>query len=297
MKLQLLIGAIISLIFLYFSISGVHLDELLDLLSHTHWIYILPIIAFILLGFLLRSLRWHFLLRSIKHISIYRLWSLETVGYAISNIYPARLGEFVRAYMLGKYETISGFQTFASIVIERILDGITVLLLFAFILLSFKLPGKADRINIKYLGHISLPQLGFLALSFYLLLILFLIWAYIDRNRAMRMVRAFFGILPLRFREKPVHLIEQFINGLSIIKQPTNLFIALFLSIVLWFSIIYSADLTFRAHAKRHIWLASLLCLKLGYSAACSHINGSCSTWEYWNCPVWLHPCIKHIQY
>ncbi|MBN1232065.1 MAG: flippase-like domain-containing protein [Candidatus Coatesbacteria bacterium] len=245
MRIQLIVGLIISILFLYISLNGVQLDKLLILIKSSHWEYIPILVIVVLLGFLIRSVRWFYLLRSIKEIRIRKLLSFELIGYAVSNIYPARLGEFVRAYLLGKHEGISGSSALASIVIERVLDGIMVLFLFTLILTFFKLPSGVDRINIKFLGHISLPQLGILALSFYILVISFLVLAYINKPKALKIIEFSSRFLPQKIYQKVSDFMGKFIDGLSVIKEPFNILKALFYTLLLWIVVIYSAELTF----------------------------------------------------
>jgi len=57
------------------------------------------------------------------------------IGFAFNGIFPARAGEFARAYVLGKKEKMKFSAAFATVVVERIFDGLTMLFLFAITLM------------------------------------------------------------------------------------------------------------------------------------------------------------------
>ena len=98
-------------------------------------------IASIFLRFWLTAIRWQVLLRPVKRVGIHRLFAITMIGFMANNVLPARLGEFVRAYALGRSEALPPSLPFATIVIERIFDGFT-LLLFLVGGLSFLQPSR-----------------------------------------------------------------------------------------------------------------------------------------------------------
>ena len=57
-----------------------------------------------------------------------------------NNVLPARLGEFVRAYILAQREGLQTPAVFASLVIDRLFDGFTVMLILLFTLFTLRLP-------------------------------------------------------------------------------------------------------------------------------------------------------------
>ena len=69
------------------------------------------------------------MLRSVKVISIWRMTKFVIIGFMCNNILPARLGEFARALVIANKEEISARSSFASVVLERVFDGVTIVLL------------------------------------------------------------------------------------------------------------------------------------------------------------------------
>lgn len=88
-------------------------------------------------GFVVRAYGWKFLLVPVERLSGWRLFSPVAIGYMANNLLPARLGEFARAYVVGRRENVSKSAALATIMIERIFDGLTLLLILATISVFF----------------------------------------------------------------------------------------------------------------------------------------------------------------
>jgi uncharacterized protein (TIRG00374 family) len=122
------IGVGLSLVLLGVAFRGVHVEDLARSLREVRLFWLLPVLLSVFVRFWLTALRWHVILRPTKAIGIHRLFGVTMIGFMANNILPARMGEFVRAYALGKVETLSIPLAFATIVVERVFDGFTLLL-------------------------------------------------------------------------------------------------------------------------------------------------------------------------
>jgi hypothetical protein len=129
MKRNLIIGAIVSGVFLFLALRGIEWDVLWRVLGRTQAARILPALAAGLLSCFFRAYRWRFMLLPIKPIPTVRLFSATMIGLMANNLLPARLGEIVRAHVLGRREQISRTASFATIVYERIVDVFSLLVL------------------------------------------------------------------------------------------------------------------------------------------------------------------------
>ena len=147
---QLLIGLAIALVALYYTLHNVSLDELVVSFQDIDLIYILPSIGFILLSYVGRAYRWQVLLRPFKQIPVKDIYAPLMIGF-MGNILPARAGEFLRAYLLGKKHGITFAGTFSTIIVERLFDLIFLLMLFAWVFVV-----KVDMFD---------PQLSFSGVS------------------------------------------------------------------------------------------------------------------------------------
>src|SRR6476659_4801390 len=79
----------------------------------------------------IRSYRWQYLLEPLGSTSFGNAFRATVVGFAASSVLPARAGEVIRPYFLSRQENLSATGAFATIILERVLDMITVLVLLA----------------------------------------------------------------------------------------------------------------------------------------------------------------------
>lgn len=133
---QLLIGLLISAFFIYLALPGLHLTEVLVSLQTANYWWILPGVAVYFVGLWARSWRWHYTLRHLKAVPLVRLFPLICIGYFGNNVYPFRAGEVIRSYVLKQQEDIAISSSLATVLIERVFDGL-VMLLFVFLALPF----------------------------------------------------------------------------------------------------------------------------------------------------------------
>jgi len=96
-----LIGLAITAGALYYTLRNISLDELIVSFKEAELVYILPAFAIILLTYVVRAYRWQILLRPFKQIPINEIYAPLMIGF-MGNILPARAGEFLRAYLVGK---------------------------------------------------------------------------------------------------------------------------------------------------------------------------------------------------
>ena len=129
---QLLIGVVIAVGALYYTLRNVSMDELITSFKDIDLIYILPAIVLTLLSYVTRAYRWQILLRPFKEIPISDIYAPLMIGF-MGNILPARAGEFLRAYLVGKKHGITFAGAFSSIIVERLFDLIILLMLFVWV--------------------------------------------------------------------------------------------------------------------------------------------------------------------
>lgn len=124
MKRNLLVwlGWAISFVFLYFVLRGLNWSSVLEAFTKVSLLTPMIMIGVYLLGFILRSWRWKLLLP--LGVPIGDSLGSVVLGYAANNILPARLGEFVRAQAIGNKCQISRSLALASILVERVFDGL-----------------------------------------------------------------------------------------------------------------------------------------------------------------------------
>src|SRR5687768_7265939 len=93
--------------------------------------WLIPSVATYFVAVLARTWRWDYMLRPLKHIPVRRLFPVVVIGYMGNNVYPLRAGELLRSYVLRRREGVPMSASLATVVVERVFDGL-VMLIFVF---------------------------------------------------------------------------------------------------------------------------------------------------------------------
>lgn len=181
----------------------------------------------------LRALRWQYLLLPIGRVRFAAALTTTLIGFAATALLPARAGELLRPYMLARKEGLSATATFATVIVERLLDTLTVLVLFAAYLLAFD-PGTA-RADEATFGQVKVG--GALAAGACLAALTLLFFIAGKPALLERVEAVLTRLLPDRLAARLSRLLRMFADGLAIVRQPRRLFAALVLSVPLWLSI------------------------------------------------------------
>ena len=127
----------VSVAFLALVFWSIDFDEFLDAFAEANYLWLIPAVIVYFLAFTLRAWRWQSLLAHLGGVTLGRSYFVATIGYAANNVLPLRLGEFVRAYLLRRNPGLDMTASLATIAVERILDGLTLLLWLGIGLLFF----------------------------------------------------------------------------------------------------------------------------------------------------------------
>ncbi len=147
MKWKFWLGLLISVAFLYIAFHNVDLSLLYLSIQSTNILFFIPIVALTFFFYFIRALRWFHLLEPIKKIGLFSLFSSTVIGFAANCVFPARLGEFIRANHIGRMENISKSSSLATIVIERLFDVFTILLMVLLVILFNDFPSEWKSIE------------------------------------------------------------------------------------------------------------------------------------------------------
>jgi hypothetical protein len=221
MKRKLFIGIAVSGLFLFLALRDIQWEDFGAVFRDVDYWPLALCVVFTMLGHFSRSVRWKFMLTTVKRIGIANLWSATAIAFMFNNVLPARLGEFVRAYAIGKSEGISKSAAFATIVYERVVDVFTLIVLLWFCLLRVEGPSWLQRSGVILI-----------VFNVALLLVLFMLFRY--RERSTRIVRALSRPLPARLSDKLVWMVDSFSAGLGVLADRSALLPVVLLSIPVW---------------------------------------------------------------
>ena len=123
-KARLWIGIGISVIALAFAFRQVDFGGVWAALAGVNLWLLAASLAPLVLFLVLRAYRWRLLFYPQRGLRIRNLLAVINIGYLLSNIFPARLGDVARAYLIGETEEVSRAEAFSTVVAERVLDAL-----------------------------------------------------------------------------------------------------------------------------------------------------------------------------
>ena len=228
-KWQFWVGVLISVVFVWLSLRGLRLSDFWDAVKGANYWWLLPGIAVYFVGVWIRAWRWHYLLGPIKKIPTRTMFPITTIGYMGNNVYPARAGEVLRAVLLKRKEGVAVSASLATIIVERIFDGV-VMLGFVFI----NLPELARLTSASgFVGNIQ--QVALIGTGIFLgALAVFLLAAMFPQVTSRAAAWFIDRLLPERLRERALGLVHRFLDGLAALRSPFNVLMIFFTSVIIW---------------------------------------------------------------
>ena len=221
---RLLGGVVLTGFFLWLALGNVELAAVQDALRSARYGFLLPAAGCSAAGYCLRTLRWQRILAPTKWIPFGRLFPVLMTGFATNNLLPARIGEFVRAYLLGSKEGLSRSLALATIVVERVCDGLTLIALMTVTLILFPLSVTDPRLRIVE---------GSAALLFGTATVL-LVVLLLRPGPILALARSLLRPLPHTLAERIVGLLDAFVAGLGALQHPAALVRIAGLSLLIW---------------------------------------------------------------
>ena len=283
MRTKLLITTLISLFFLYLFVYQVDLQgwlqgestlwqalfgntrinwsDLWTTLGDVDLRFLGGAVLLFVISVLIRTWRWQLLVRPVKPTGFHLLFAVLNIGYMANNLLPFRLGELIRAHLLGKEAGISRVSALATVIVERVLDMLGLLLLICLTLLLFRFPAGTIRADVTI-------GLGVMVL----LLLILLLSSIFLRRTTRRLVFAVTEILSRRWRKKILKVTDAFLDGLEILRSAGHYFSLFSSSVLMWGCYLGISWLTFYAFGlnsssypqlQGNLILASLVVLTL----------------------------------
>ncbi len=220
--------------FIWLAARGVDFSEVGRTFGQVNYFWVFVSVATNLFSCWLRAVRWQYLMKPVADLPVYRLYTVMMMSFMVNNLLPFRLGEFMRAIPLKRNEGISLSATMGSVVIERVIDVITLMLIFGLCLILFPFPAWIQSGSLLIL---------------IIIIISIVIWYYLVHHTEQTLV--FFGKLTKRLPEKKGHRLNEmlgsFISGMSMIKSLKSHVVILVQSMLIWFTYMISFYLMFLA--------------------------------------------------
>ena len=226
--LRVTLELLISGTLLYFALRGLRLDDVWGAMQDAQYLWLVPGVAVYFIGVWVRAWRWHYLLRPLKRVPTRVMFPIVAIGYMGNNIYPARAGEILRAVVLKRREDIPVSASLATIIIERIFDGVVML---AFVFLNLSELARLTQ-DSGFLGNIQdLALIG--AAAFLGALAVFMLAAMFP-TVTQKWVNRILSLLPEKWTGRVQPVVERFLTGLEALRSPRDALMVLLTSAIIW---------------------------------------------------------------
>jgi len=224
--LTFLLSLAVTALFLALALSRVDFGKLGRALASADYRLVALAACCTLSGYVLRTARWQCLLTPTKRIPITRLFPVLVIGFALNNLLPGRPGEFARAYWLGKREHLSKTLGMATVIVERVADGIA---LIAFLLLA---------LAASALLHLDLPPiaetLAALATVLFGVALAGLLFLLLREQLALSLFQRVTRVLPHALAARLERMLGSFVVGLHSLKSARDVAAIALLSLGVW---------------------------------------------------------------
>jgi hypothetical protein len=238
---KLWFGIAVSLFFMALLFKKIDFKLLGEALRSADYRFVFLATCCTFVSYFLRAVRWRYLLISEKIIPLSSLYSATIIGYMANNLLPARLGEFVRAHSLAQREQLKTPAVFASLVIDRLFDGFTVLLMLLLTLYTIELPvGMED-------AALALRGGGVIMFLLYCAVMLFLYLLKLHTMRTLSTVGYVMKPFPKRFSDTLIPLLGSFIGGIRLSPRKRHFAAVSVASATIWLFCLLSVDMTLRS--------------------------------------------------
>jgi len=216
-----LLGLGLTVVFLVLAFQRVDLAGFLDELKSVNYLWLVPSALCTLGGYLLRTVRWRVILSGAARAPVSTLFPVLIMGFATNNLLPGRLGEFWRAYLLGRKRNVRKTFALASVVVERVFDGLTLIALLWLVSAAIHLPGWGQQIEVLSAAIFVAATLGVILLLWKPSIILTPLRSFVNRFHTGTAVW-----IEERF--------EAFVDGLGPLRHGRVLLAATALSLGVW---------------------------------------------------------------
>lgn len=208
-NIYIIVGWLVTILLLVLIAKHLKFDEFLSHLKTISILDITILTIIYIIGFFIRAIRTKVML---PMLNFKQALGGIFLGYAANNILPARLGELVRAQVIGQHSNISRSTTLSNIFVERVLDGVAIVILLFWGSFGLTLPPWANRL--KYVG------LAIFSIAIFVIILVNILNSKFDIK------------FPDNFLGK---FISNFLEGFRLsMKTPSKFLLAVFLSILTW---------------------------------------------------------------
>jgi uncharacterized protein (TIRG00374 family) len=268
LAINLVLSLVVAALFLYLAFRNVPLGDLGTALQRFDLRWLVPAFAISLTLQVFRAWRWQLELRPLERIGLGRLWVVTSVAYMAINVLPARLGEFVRPWLLSRRSGVTFSNVVGNLVVEKTMDSMVIVFyILVGLLTTSNLPAWVRR------GAIF-PTIA----AAIIVRLVVLLWTkgepFVDRWIVAR--------LPARFGAGLKRVTRALLDGMKILPDGKLVSSVFLVSLALWFLPILSSYVIICAFGFNVPFNAALIVfIFIGFGTALPNAPGMIGTYQY----------------
>jgi glycosyltransferase 2 family protein len=221
MKKNIIVGCIISSVFIFFAVRGINFSEVIENFRSANYRYVIPIVLLMVVVLFLRSYRWGIILEPRVKYPQWPLFTITAIGFMSISLLPARLGEFIRPLLVKQKSGVRISSTMATIVVERMFDLLTLMLILCLVILNISLPPEIFKTCIIVLVMV-------LVIFFVLLLLV------LKKEFSQQIFNLLLDKLPAKIGTALKNQLHAFIEGLEILPDVKKIIYVALISLLIW---------------------------------------------------------------
>ena len=247
--ISIIAGAVLSAAGFYYSLRHVPLGELAAYMGSVDYWWIVPAALLGFSSFIIRALRWQVILGTSVHLPFGSAYHPLMIGFMINSVLPGRVGEIARPAILKKKENVPFSLGLATVGTERMLDGITLVLLFAWMSLVVAVdPDMEMSVRGHYVSGEVLEKVAFGMIVVSAALVALVVALNVPAVQRL-LKRAILGIpdllasegagrenLRARIFVPAAGIIDHVAAGLSLVRHPGKFLVCCVYSAAIWLS-------------------------------------------------------------
>ena len=222
-RVKIVFSLALTGVLLYFFFKGVDTGKTWSAIERASPGWLAASLALGLLTFFFRAVRWVWILRPVARVKVGPAFSATAAGFAANNL-PGKVGEVLRPYLLSRTQGLPFSPLLASILLERVFDGASVIFFFL-VAIGIGLPRSGGR------ASLLLPA-GALAA-----LVAAVVFAVFRREQTERFLEFLWRRLPARLQPRAREFAVTFVDGFASLKSPLLLLAIVAGSLAMWFVI------------------------------------------------------------
>lgn len=224
------VGLTVTVLALWWALKDVDVGEIWLHIREGHMGLLALSVFIATFGFFIRALRWKILLAPVKKdTALDARFGAVSIGFMANNMLPARVGEFARAYAFSRMQPgVSASAAFGSLVVERFLDGVVLLLMLVIPVLTPGFP--ASGVLSSGMGRLVLQGGGMLVGVVMVALLLMAVWPRAFIGAAERAA----GFLPRAVGRPIVDALEALLDSVAVLRSPKLLSLGFAWTIFFW---------------------------------------------------------------